>query len=207
MTKPTDIRPIKHPATPRRTVEARLLDRPEDHRRLGLAPGSPTPKEDGRRTIGHRWEYEWWYFDAKLTDGSSLVIVFYASPVIHPHEGHRPYASFSLTHPDGSVLTDRVEPNPKDCTLAEDRCHVTIGDCVFTGDLNHYSIDFHGGQVQAHIELDGNVPAWRPATGRIDFGKHYFAWIPAVPEGDVSARITSNGHTAHYEGTGYHDHN
>ena len=33
--------------------------------------------EDGLRTSGDRNEFEWWYFDAKLDDGSVLVTYFW----------------------------------------------------------------------------------------------------------------------------------
>ena len=37
--------------------------------------------EDGLRTEAKSGSYEWWYFDSKYADGSSLVIVFYVMPV------------------------------------------------------------------------------------------------------------------------------
>jgi hypothetical protein len=55
----------------------RLADKPEDFARLGLDPDSVQPWEDGLRTDTGPGSYEWWYFDAHLDDGSSLVIMFY----------------------------------------------------------------------------------------------------------------------------------
>ncbi|HEX6606373.1 MAG TPA: hydroxyneurosporene dehydrogenase, partial [Chloroflexia bacterium] len=37
--------------------------------------------------------------------------------------------------------------------------------------------------------------------------EHYFAWLPAVPQGDVDAAITLGGAPQHFTGIGYHDHN
>ena len=41
----------------------------------------------------------------------------------------------------------------------------------------------------------------------IKHGKHYFAWLPSVPEGSVKANIIINNETLSLSGTGYHDHN
>src|SRR5690349_12039632 len=47
-----------------------------DYDRLGLSRDAVAPWEDGARTDNRRGTYEWWYFDALLNDGSSLVVVF-----------------------------------------------------------------------------------------------------------------------------------
>ena len=50
--------------------------------------------------------------------------------------------------------------------------------------------------VLADLTLTGMVPAWRPETGYLFFGErdeHYFAWLPAVPQGKVEATITIAG--------------
>ena len=90
------------------------------------------------------------------------------------------------------------------------RCDVRIGDCTFKGDLHTYDIWLKNDNLEISVQLIGNVPAWRPETGYIFFcnkDEHYFAWLPAVPEGMVNAGITINGETSHLTGTGYHDHN
>jgi hypothetical protein len=47
-----------------------------DYERLGLARGDIKPWEDAARTDDRPGTYEWWYFDAHLDDGSTLVVVF-----------------------------------------------------------------------------------------------------------------------------------
>ena len=58
-----------------KTIPAALAAKPEDHKRLGLTPGAPALWEDGLRTDGAAGSFERWYFDSKLDDGSSLVII------------------------------------------------------------------------------------------------------------------------------------
>src|SRR2546423_3288344 len=63
-----------------RSSTARRADRPEDYTRLGIDPSPIAAHEDGMRTDGGKGSYEWWYFDAHLDDGSTLVVVFYTKP-------------------------------------------------------------------------------------------------------------------------------
>jgi hypothetical protein len=58
---------------PRRFV---LADRPEDFQRLGLNPDAVAPWEDGQRISTEPGKLEWWYFDAHLSDGTVIVVVF-----------------------------------------------------------------------------------------------------------------------------------
>jgi hypothetical protein len=37
--------------------------------------------------------------------------------------------------------------------------------------------------------------------------EHFFAWLPAVPQGDVSVDLNIRGNNEHLQGVGYHDHN
>lgn len=64
--------------------------------------------------------------------------------------------------------------------------------------------------MEARASLDGTLAPWRSQTGSIFFGdheEHYFAWLPAVPEGQMTADVTYAGGQLHLSGSGYHDHN
>lgn len=192
----------------RKQIPAQLYSQPLHYQQLGMKPGAPELWEDGIRTSGLKGEYEWWYFDAKLEDGSSLVIVFFTTPMVNNADHFAPYVTFSLTKPDGTEIKDQFDPQKDDFHFAKDHCCAQIGKCLFEGDLRDYTIHYESDRVVADVKLHGNVPAWRTGTGHIYFGeKDYFAWIPAVPEGDVEVTITSDGKTDSLTGTGYHDHN
>ena len=122
----------------------------------------------------------------------------------------KPMASMELTLPDGTKYEEVVHASIEDSQYAADRCDVRVGDCHVTGDLNHYDIVFKGKTMEARASLVGTLPAWRSQTGSIFFGdneEHYFAWLPAVPEGIMTADVTYEGGPLRLEGSGYHDHN
>lgn len=179
-----------------------------EYEAFGLTAGAPALWEDGLRTNGEKGSYEWWYFDSKLSDGSSLVIAFHTGPVASFSAGFRPYATFTLTAPDGTRQNSKVHAAADDAEFCREQCDVRIGACTFRGDLHRYVIHFEDSAFTADVELVGSVPAWRPHSGHIVFGRSdYFAWLPAVPEGSVTAVIRQDGAETRYTGTGYHDHN
>ena len=172
--------------------------------------------EDGLRSKPMKGNYEWWYFDTKLKDDSSLVIVFHTGPIASFSDGFKPYVTFDLTKPAGKSdgescgleIHREYYPKENDYSFADDCCNVRIGECVFKGDLNTYGIYYKDEEVEATVTLKGKVPSWRPHSGHIYFNeKDYFAWLPSVPEGTVEVELNYKGETHHYEGTGYHDHN
>ena len=53
----------------------RVADRPADYKRLEIAPVKIAEFEDGQRIGTEKGRYEWWYFDAHLDDGATVVLV------------------------------------------------------------------------------------------------------------------------------------
>ncbi|MCW3090831.1 MAG: hypothetical protein JWP81_1900 [Ferruginibacter sp.] len=184
---------------------------PGDHKKLGLSGSVIKPWEDGMRTIGRPGTYEWWYFDGSLSDGSSLVIVFYTKDQIMPDKPLKPKVSFDLDRPDGTKVHKEVEIDSSNFSASKDSCNVRIGVNSFSGNLRDYAIHVDIDGVKADIALRGTVPSWRPNTGFINFQKgtnsHYFAWLPSVPQGNVEGTVTISGRTQAIKGVGYHDHN
>ncbi len=187
---------------------ARLASKPEDFEKLNLKRGEIAQWEDGLHTSGKFGEYEWWYSDVKLEDGWNLVIVFYAQPVTAATFGYKPSVTLSLTRGEEEHFESFVA-DIKDCVYERDRCCVKLGDkCWIEGDLKNYKIHFENDNITADVDLKGNAASWRPETGHILFGeKHYFAWLPSVPEGTACVSITMGERKLELTGTGYHDHN
>lgn len=166
-------------------------------------------REDGRRTDGRKGTYEWWYFDSHFPNGTILIITFYSKSLVEVDGPTKPQATVELKLPDGTKYTENVFANIEECYYATDKCDVRIGESRVVGDLKHYDIKFKGKTIQAKVSLDATIEPWRSKCGSVFFGDNdeaYFAWLTAVPEGNVVADITYNGKRIHLEGTGYHDH-
>ncbi len=162
--------------------------------------------EDGLRTTAKRGNYEWWYFDSKYPDGSSLVIVFFTKPVTSLAGKYEPYVSLDYIGADGREI--HTEAKSRQYSFSKAGCDVTIGDCFVKGNLKEYEIVFQNNAAQARLTLQATVPSWRPRSGHLYFNKEeYFAWLPAVPEGKITGSLCFEGQEIQLEGTGYHDHN
>ena len=177
---------------------------------MGLTRNVVQPWEDGMHTDGSKGTYEWWYSDAHFPDGTIMVVIFFSKSPIEVNGPIKPQATLEITLPDGTKLEDQVEASIEDSFYGTDHCEVRVGSSSIVGDLKHYDIVFRGKKIRAKLTLDGTIPAWRSQTGSIFFGdndEHYFAWLPAIPEGKAVADIHYDGGDLHLEGSGYHDHN
>jgi hypothetical protein len=191
----------------------RIAATPADYQRYDIAKNDIAVWEDGFRTRpGGPGTFEWWYFDAVLEDGSTLVINFMVKDIRGGggiKQPARPVVTFELDRPDGTHVERSLSAHD-DFAFAADRCDVRVGTNTFAGDLHTYAIHVDIGGVTADVSLTGHVRPWRPETGHILFGvdqPHVFAWLPSVPQGAVQATITVDGETRTLTGTGYHDHN
>jgi hypothetical protein len=181
-----------------------------DYTRLGLARHDIKIWEDGARTDDRPGTYEWWYFDAHLEDGAKLVVVFLDKDLAAAQHPLEPTIRLNLDLPDGRTFEKIVTYDPATWSSAKDHADVRIGENRFTGDLHTYRITAKVDDIAVDITLEGEVPPWRPETGFMLFGqdrKLEFSWLPAVPQGKVTARYSIGAEQHEATGTGYHDHN
>jgi hypothetical protein len=202
----------RNDATKGNTSLCRVADRPEDFERLGLRSDAVEAWEDGLRTDSAPGRYEWWYFDAHLEDGSSMVIAFYTKNPIAPDHPLDPYVTMQLDRPGAPTLSLQCRATPDQFRAATTGCDVHIAENWIRGHAPDvpYEIHFAAGDVVVDIVLRPQVPSWRPATGHTFFGQrdeHFFAWLPAVPQGSVEVELTTGSQTEQLRGIGYHDHN
>jgi len=183
----------------------RFQTSPAEYTALGLSD-TIVPREDGRRTTPSPENFEWWYFDGLLDDGTVLVVWFGDNWL---YGSHKRAVNIELTLPGQSTRRIRRtfdEPGAFSTTGAD----IAIGPHTFKGDLDTYRIHVDAnetGGLGCDLVLHRRVPSYRPATGYMSAGKHYFAWLAAVPEGKVSGTITVDKVTREVSGSGYHDHN
>ena len=171
--------------------------------------------EDAMRTNDKFGEYEWWYFDSKLNDGS--VIVAYFWKITNPANpfGDIYYIGVNYNKSDGTEYKkikffNEKGPFKDDIKISKKSPDVKFANNIFKGDLENYRIridskDFDG--FGFDIILKSTIPSYRPQDGIINAGDDYFAWLAAVPNGEVSGTLEFKGEEFSISGKGYHDHN
>ncbi|MFT3757198.1 MAG: lipocalin-like domain-containing protein [Pseudoxanthomonas sp.] len=182
-----------------------------EYQRLGLDRHNIAPWEDGLRLDTGKGNYEWWYFDAHLENGATLVVVFYTKYANESNGPLAPMLTINLTTPDGRVFDKKLTVDPAEFSAAKDHCDVRIGDNRFSGDLHRYRIEASIDEVSVEVDLIGEIAAWRSHTGHTYFehgdDRKLFAWLPSVPQGRVEISYQIGGERVTSAGTGYHDHN
>lgn len=180
------------------------------YKKMGLTKDKVEIWEDGLRTDGSKGNYEWWYSDFSFEDGTKCVVIFFSKSPIEADGPVKPQATIEVTFPNGTKYEDFVSCSIEESKFSKENCDVRVKDSHIIGDLKNYDIEFNGSKIKAKISLQGTIRSWRSQTGSIFFGnneEHYFAWLPAIPEGKAKASITLNDKTYNLIGSGYHDHN
>lgn len=191
------------------TKRVLFAEGPEALRREGLRE-TPEMWEDGRRIDPQPGNFEWWYFEAHLDDGSAVVITFFTKSLLDRGSRLKPAVSMTVTTPDGRKLSAVNPIMPNDFSASKERCYVRAGDSWVRGDLCFYELKAHAGELSAQLRFSGLVPAWRPGAGKNYYDEaltSYFAWLPAIPYGTVEGQLTYDGKMRVVKGTCYHDHN
>jgi CrtC N-terminal lipocalin domain len=191
-------------------TRAVTADTDSDFERYHLSRASIEPWEDGARTDDSAGTYEWWYFDAHLHNGAKCVVVFMNKDLAAAGRPLSPLLRINLELPDGRKVDRIVRYKAAQWSTSQDHADVHLGDNAFSGDLHTYRITAAAEGVAVDFTLVGTVPPWRPATGVMLFGAERdkeFAWLPSVPEGEVSGSYTVDGVATQVTGVGYHDHN
>ena len=191
--------------------EGVLRDKPEDFAEFGIDKDKMQVWEDGKRlpqTGNQAGDYEWWYMDAHLDDGSMLVLSYMSNygenDVIVP--------SININYVSKDRLIDENIFKPEvSFSAATESCDVKIGKSFFKGEgLDKYHIYLDEEYLpgfSADVTIERLTPSNRPGTGFWQAGEAYFAWFNAVPYGKITGTVTIDGEVIEISGSGYHDHN
>jgi len=182
-----------------------LAAAPADFASLGIGQKIAV-REDGRRTPASQDTFEWWYFDGLLDDGT-VVVVWFGDNWFYG--SHKRAVSIDLT-PPGKPTLHVMRTFEAPGSFSTQSVDVEIGPHRFKGDLDTYAIHVDPadtGGIGCDLTLRRRVASYRPATGYIEAGDKFFAWLVAVPEGAVTGTLTVDGLTRQVTGSGYHDHN
>lgn len=189
---------------------ARIMDQPEDYEKLHINPDHIEKWEDGRRNHDDSsGNWEWWYFDSILDDGSKAVIQFFTKAGMKniQKDGDVPSVTIKYTLPDGTLLQDEVLPDLNECSFGTDKCNVHLGSCSFVGDFKTYTIQVEGKKLGCNLTLVSHAKPYRPGTAYFEFGDdEYYTWLCSVPQGEVTGTLTYEDKTVKVQGSGYHDH-
>jgi len=171
------------------------------------------PEEDGIHIDIHRkGMFEWWYFDAHMETGQTVVVFFYAANP-NPGSGAKPGVEIVLLRPDGRK-TQRFMPCSKSQFFASGSgADVRIGENYLRvtqspGGLPVYEVQVKNQDLGCHLTFRAVVNGWKPGTGVSQFGKKgAFAWVVPFPRASVEGTIVDGESVSQVRGVGYHDHN
>jgi hypothetical protein len=169
------------------------------------------PVDDGLH-MDKRGMYEWWYFDAHLDNGYTIVVFFHAS---NPNPGLEGKTGMEivLLRPDGIRVQKFIPYKKSQFTAARDKPEVTIGGNTLRVEqhadgLPVYEIDVKEMGLGCHLTYQAEVNGWKPGTGLSHFGDlGFFGWVIPFARASVEGTITDGDKTIQVRGIGYHDHN
>ena len=158
--------------------------------------------------------YEWWYFDAHLDNGYTVVVFFYAkNPNPGPGTQGKTGIEIVLLRPDGVRNQKFIRFKKSEFTASRTKPEVKIGTNTLkvnqqSNGLPIYEIDAKGEGLGCHLTYKATVNGWKPGSGDSKFGDlGTFSWIIPFARATVEGSIIDNEKTLEVTGIGYHDHN
>ena len=193
-------------APPAAMASFELRSTEAEYRHFGLKKDSVETWEDGRRTPQDGKHFEWWYFDARLEDGTKLIIWF-SDNWFYGDQDRK--VALEITRPGATPIIQRRSYSDLG-QFSKTAPVVRIGTHSFSGDLTEYRIKIDARELNGfgcELIFKRQAPPYRPGTGIIGGKGKEFGWLVAAPVADVSGTIEIPGQSLTVRGTGYHDHN
>ena len=163
--------------------------------------------------VGAKNQFEWWYFDAHLEGGYTLVAFFYAA---YPNPGldlGKIAVELTLLRPDGRKTQKVIKYKKSQFYASREEPLVTIGNNTLEVELTDdglpvYKIFLEDEDLMFDLTYKGEVKGWQPGNGYSHFADlGYFAWIVPLPKASVEGTVRDGTKTMSVKGVGYHDHN
>ncbi|MFW9767788.1 MAG: lipocalin-like domain-containing protein [Candidatus Thorarchaeota archaeon] len=172
------------------------------------------PEDDALHIdVGAKNQFEWWYFDANLEGGYTLVAFFYAA---YPNPGldtGKIAVELTLLRPDGTKTQKVIKFKKTQFYASTEEPHVTIGNNTMKSTFNDdglpiYEIFLEDEDLMFDLTYKAEVKPWMPGDGYSHFANlGYFAWCVPLPRASVTGYIRDGDKTLEVSGVGYHDHN
>ncbi len=156
--------------------------------------------------------YEWWYFDAHLESGHTVVAFFYAA---NPNPGvtGKTGVEVVINRPDGSKLQRFIPYDKSSFSASHEKADVRIGENFLRTEIGAdglptYEVMIKEKGLGCHLKYKASVNGWKPGSGMSHFGDlGYFAWVVPFARAVVEGTVTDGDNVLHAKGIGYHDHN
>ena len=172
------------------------------------------PEDDALHIeVGKKNQFEWWYFDAHLDGGYTLVAFFYAA---NPNPGlnsGKTGVELVLLRPDGRKTQRFIKYKKSEFSASREKADVKIGNNYLEvdysqGDLPVYRIHLNEADLAFDLTYKSLVDGWKPGTGFSNFADlGYFAWVVPFAKAEVSGTVRDGDKKMNVSGVGYHDHN
>ncbi len=172
------------------------------------------PEDDALHIdVGAKNQFEWWYFDAHLEGGYTLVAFFYAA---YPNPGldqGKIAVELTLLRPDGRKTQKVIKYKKSQFYASRETPHVTIGNNTLTSTFSNdglpeYEIYLEDEELTFQLTYKAQVKGWKPGTGYSHFANlGHFAWVVPFPRASVKGTVRDGDKTMSVSGVGYHDHN
>ncbi|TFG34855.1 hypothetical protein EU527_01390 [Candidatus Thorarchaeota archaeon] len=173
-----------------------------------------TPEDDALHIeVGKKNQFEWWYFDAHLEGGYTLVAFFYAA---NPNPGlnaGKIGVELVLLRPDGRKTQRFIKYKKSDFYASREKADVKIGENYLEVDYSQdslpvYKIHLDEDELAFDLTYRCEVVGWKPGSGFSHFADlGYFAWVIPFAKARVSGTVRDRETIMEVSGVGYHDHN
>lgn len=119
--------------------------------------------------------YEWWYFDARLDNGYTVIFFFHA----RNHLTKRTEIEITIYKPTGEKIHEFFPYDPIEFKASRKIPDIRLGnnylDVDYTaGDYPVYNIYIEEGNICLNLKFTGLIFGWQPGEGHIKFSRNGF---------------------------------
>ena len=163
--------------------------------------------------VGAKNQFEWWYFDAHLEGGHTLVAFFYAAIPNPGLDQGKIAVELTLLRPDGRKTQKVIKYKKPDFYASREKPDVKIGENYMKVEFHDdglpvYEIFLEDEDLMFNLTYKAQVKGWKPGTGYSHFADlGHFAWVVPFPRASVEGTVRDGDNTMSVTGVGYHDHN
>ena len=126
-----------------KVLRARLMDQPEDFKRLGINPEKVETWENGRRTRTEEVGSEVWYFDGTMDDGTKFMVGYRPKSMNGMTKTvDSPHVNIYIKSPAGKEFRDDIVYPAEEGSFSREQCDTKVGPHWCRGDFKHYDLHF-----------------------------------------------------------------